>query len=153
MGRLAAIVALLTALSLGCDQKLHDLAAPYVGTWVITSGQDTFTCVSGASGSTPVTGSVVVGFGSQELLLDVRDTNHGMCVWTLEVSSTAAILHAGPSCAASTETSNATVVPRDYTMTLVGSNGASVTSNFDWTILDDTCHHVQTETLLLMTPG
>src|SRR5690242_7075896 len=109
------------------------MTAPYVGTWVIDSGTDTAMCPGGTTTS-PVTGSVIVNLGAEPLMLQVRDTNHGQCVWTLAVSAATATLRDGPSCLATTDTSDATVVPQDYEMTLLaGSSEATVTSTFDWT--------------------
>jgi hypothetical protein len=149
--RLVAIAASLCAL-LGCggSDQFKDLTNAYVGTWVIASGTDTALC-PGSIASSPVTGSVIVNLGAAPLMLQVRDTNHGQCVWTLAVSAVSATLRDGPSCTATTMTSDATVVPQDYEMTVTTSGtAASVTSTFDWTILDTTCRHEQTENLLFM---
>jgi hypothetical protein len=151
VGRLVAIAAALCAM-LGCggSDQFKDLTNAYVGTWVIDSGTDMALC-PGSTTSAPVMGSVIVNLGAEPLMLQVRDTNHGRCVWTLAVSAASATLRDGPSCLASTDTSDATVVPRDYTMTVTTSGtAATVTSTFDWTILDTTCRHEQTEHLLFM---
>lgn len=151
MGRLVAIAAALCAL-LGCggSDQFKDLTMAYVGTWVIDSGTDMALC-PGSTTAAPVTGSVIVTLGAEPLMLQVRDTNHGQCVWTLAVSGASATLREGSSCLASTTTSDATVVPRDYEMTVTSSgSAAAVTSTFDWTILDTTCRHEQEEHLLLM---
>jgi hypothetical protein len=150
VGRLAAIGAIFSMGLLGCgSDQFRDLTAPYIGTWVIDSGTDTAMC-PGSTTTSPVTGSVIVNPGAEPLMLQVRDTNHGRCVWTLAVSNVSATLRDGPSCLASTETSDATVLPKDYTLTLTGSGAATVTSTFDWTILDETCRHEQQEALVLM---
>ncbi|HVU51023.1 MAG TPA: hypothetical protein VHL80_10080 [Polyangia bacterium] len=152
MGRAVAITAVVCAALLGCggNSQFRDLTAPYVGTWIIDSGTDTATC-PGSTTTAPVTGSVIVNLGAEPLMLQVRDTNHGRCVWTLAVSAASATLRDGPSCLASTATSDATVVPRDYQMTLTAaSSQATVTSTFDWTILDTTCRHAQQEHLVFM---
>jgi hypothetical protein len=148
--RRAALVALLAALLLGCQQTFHEMTDPYLGTWQITSGEDMATCMSGATSTSPVMGSVIVATGAQALRLQVRDTNHGTCVWTLAVSGVNATLKDGPTCASTTGTSTAMVAPRAYTMTLAPPNGATVDSTFDWTILQDTCRHMQHETLVFM---
>jgi hypothetical protein len=137
---------------LGCggSDQFRDLTAAYVGTWVIDSGQDTAMC-PGSTVTMPVSGSVIVNLGAEPLMVQVRDTNHGRCVWTLAVSTESATLRDGQSCLASTATSDATVVPLDYVMTLGPSSGeANVMSTFNWTILDATCRHVQQEHLLFM---
>jgi hypothetical protein len=151
VGRFVAIAAALCVL-LGCggSDQFKDLTTPYVGTWIIDSGTDTALC-PGSTTTSPVTGSVIVNLGAEPLMVQVRDTNHGRCVWTLAVSAASATLRDGPSCLASTDTSDATVVPRDYEMTATPSGGeATVTSTFDWTILDTTCRHMQEEHLLFM---
>jgi hypothetical protein len=154
VARLAAIAALTAAL-LGCNQ-FHDMTAPYMGTWKITSGEDTATCMSTTMPTpapSPVTGNVFVMPGGGTLQLSGSDTNHGTCIWTLKVNFTNAQLISGPTCAttASTpEAMGAMIVPVDYVMTLTSVSTATVMSTFDWTILGDTCRHVQQETLMLM---
>jgi hypothetical protein len=146
--RLVAIGAALAAL-LGCNTDFRDMSQPYIGTWMITSGTDTAQCLSGTTTS-PVSGSVIVSFGAGTLQLSVRDTNHGSCLWHLNVHSANATFLDGASCAATVPQGVAAVTPVDYTMTLAPGNMATVMSDFDWTILGDTCRHVQQETLLLM---
>jgi hypothetical protein len=146
--RLVVLGAALAAL-LGCNTAFRDMSEPYVGTWMITSGTDTAQCLSGTTTS-PVSGNVIVSFGAGVLQLSVRDTNHGTCVWTLNVHHQNATFRDGPSCAVTVPQGVAMVTPVDYTMTLPANNKAMVTSDFDWTILGDTCRHLQQETLLLM---
>ena len=147
MRRLVALAAALAAF--GCNTALRDMGQPYVGTWMIVSGTDTAQCLSGTTTS-PVSGSVIVSFGAAALQLSVRDTNHGSCVWNLNVHAANATFRDGPTCAATVPQGVAQVTPVDYTLTLGSSNTATVTSDFDWTILGDTCRHVQQENLVLM---
>lgn len=150
--RLVALAAVVWAALVGCggSDQFRDLTNAYVGLWVIDSGTDTALC-PGSTTTAPVTGSVIVTLGAEPLMVQVRDTNHGLCVWTLAVSAVSATLRDGTECAASTDTSDAIVVPRDYAMTLTPSGSeAAVTSTFDWTILDTTCRHMQQEHLLFM---
>jgi hypothetical protein len=152
VGRVVALGAVLGIALLGCggSDQFRDLTSAYLGTWVIDSGQDTAIC-PGTTFAAPISGSVIVNLGAEPLMVQVRDTNHGQCVWTLAVSAESAILRDGTSCLATTSTSDATVVPRDYLMTLGPSSGeASVMSTFDWTILDTTCRHMSQEHLLFM---
>jgi hypothetical protein len=152
MGRLARLGVILAALVVGCggSSQFQNLTTPYVGTWMIASGEDTDQCAPIPGAPTMVSGSVIVDYGAEPLILSTRDTNHGTCVWQLAVSQVSATLRAGPSCTATTTTSNATVAPVDYTLTVTGSNTAMVASTFDWTILGATCRHTQTESLVLM---
>jgi hypothetical protein len=151
VARLVALGAVLLGSLSGCNQ-FQDLTAPYVGTWQIVSGTDTADCGKGPGAPMPVTGSVIVGFGAAPLMLSVRDTNHGTCVWVLDVSRANATLRSGPECAATTaDVNDAAITPKDYLFTLSSNHGATVASTFDWTILGDTCRHMQQETLLLMT--
>jgi hypothetical protein len=149
VARLAALAAVVVAAVSGCNTGFIDKTMPYVGTWMITSGTDTAQCLSGTTTS-PVSGSVIVSFGAGTVQLSVRDTNHGTCLWHLNVHPTNATFRDGPTCAATVPQGVAKVTPVDYTMTLQANNMATVTSDFDWTILGDTCRHVQQETLLLM---
>jgi hypothetical protein len=146
--RLVAIGAALSAL-VGCNTAFLDMSQPFVGTWMITSGTDTAQCRSGTTTS-PVSGSVIVSFGAGTLQLSVRDTNHGTCLWHLNVHHTNATFRDGATCAATVPEGVAMVTPVDYTMTLPVNNMATVTSDFDWKILGDTCRHAQQETLVLM---
>jgi hypothetical protein len=148
VGRLVAIGAVLTALFSGCNQQFADLTTPYIGMWQINPGEDTANCGAGPGAPTPVTGAVYINPGAAPLMLSVRDSTHGDCIWTLAVSTVNATLRSGPKCAATSNGSDAVVVPIDYEMTLSSTpNEASVTSTFDWTILSGTCRHVEQQTL------
>jgi hypothetical protein len=140
------------ALLIGCggSSQFNQLTSPYVGTWTISSGEDTDQCQAVPGTTAAVSGSVIVDYGAEPLMLSVRDTNHGSCVWQLAVSQVSATLRSGPSCATTTGTSPAAIVPESYTLTLTGPSTAMAASTFDWTILGMTCRHEQTESLLFM---
>jgi hypothetical protein len=157
MGRLAAIgVVLLTSLAACSGNNLPFLTDPYLGTWMIASGQDTADCGLGPEAPTPILGQVIVAVGPGAAQLRVRDSNHGACIWSLNAHETVATFAGGNSCSASINTDAivttnpvANVTPKDYTFAL-GSGQASATSTFDWVIAGNTCRHFQTETLTLL---
>jgi hypothetical protein len=142
------VTAAFAAALFACNTGSSDLAKPFLGTWQVSSGQDTADCGSGPEAPVPVMGSVVITSGASSGDVDVRDSNHGMCVWTLTAGETTATFRAGAECKASTSMSDATVDPRDYVMTRLSSDQATVTSTFDWTILGVTCRHVQQLTIV-----
>jgi hypothetical protein len=145
--RRAAVVVALAALA-GCNTASSDEAKAFIGTWQISAGQDTADCGAGPQAPTPVMGSVIITSGASSGDVDVRDTNHGMCVWTLRAGASSATFRSGSECKATTDTSDATVVPIDYELTMVAADMATVTSTFNWTILGEMCRHVQDQTIV-----
>jgi hypothetical protein len=151
VARFFVLVAVLAALALGCgNSQFRDVTTAYVGIWTIVSGENTDVCPPIPGQTATVSGSVIVGFGAAPLMLSVRDTNHGTCVWQLAVTGASATFRSGAACGTTTPTSNAAILPMDYTLTLTSPNEATATSAFEWSFLGDTCVHTQQESLLLM---
>lgn len=123
---------------------------PFIGTWQISSGTDTPDCGNGPLAPTDIGGSVLVASGADPGTLQVRDSNHGTCMWILTAGATTATLRFAKQCISQAGVMSEVITPKDYVMTLMTASVGTVMSNFQVTVLGDTCTHIQEETILFM---
>jgi hypothetical protein len=145
--------AVLSDACVGGGGQFRDLEMPFIGTWQIASGTDTPDCGNGPLAPTEVGGSVIVNSGADPGTLQVRDSNHGTCMWILTASTVGltATLRSAKECVSQAVDTNQVIMPKDYVMTLMTANSGTVMSNFQVTVPSGTCTHIQEETIMLMT--
>jgi hypothetical protein len=147
------LIALVAVTAGACDQATSEVNAmtmQYLGAWQIVSGQQTVDCGNGPMAPVAITaGTVVIGMSQPPGTLSAQDTEHGNCLWFLNAGPTTATFRGGTQCTSTATTTTQAVTPKDYVLTLLSTNQAKVTSNFQRQALGETCTQLDQEMLVL----